>query len=107
MGAKARLARLEAAGGIKALLSPSPSGAAAASSAPAFSPGQFNHGASSSGGSRLSGEEVVSQGGGLNAGEYSLMGGMPGGLPVFLVMPESLVDMCCGAVAGEGSSSAL
>jgi len=105
LGAKERLARLDAAGGFKALLSPPASLSTA--SAPGVLSGAVGSPAASSSldapppaVSRTSIELLVAQGGGVGSGEFSVAGGLSGGLPVFVVSPELLSDMCCGAVAG-------
>jgi hypothetical protein len=103
LGAKERLARLDAAGGIKSLLSPSSSGVPA----PTGSPGTGVLGVSAMTAaplpehSRLSVESLVaSGGGGVGSGEFSGAGGFSGGLSVFVATPELIEDMCLGAVAG-------
>jgi len=91
LGAKERLARLEAAGGIKSLLSPTSGLSPAAGSGtpvPAAPSGQ-----------RVSIERFVAGVGG-SSGESSLSGGFSAGLPVFVTSSESLSVMCRGAVAG-------
>jgi hypothetical protein len=108
LGARERLARLDAAGGaVKALLSPSPSGSgpsAMALSAPvaALSAGVASLPSARSlpSDSRVSIEQLVAGGGG-RSGEFSLAGGLSGGLlSVFVATPDLLDKMCLGAVAG-------
>jgi hypothetical protein len=102
LGAKERLACLDASGGFKALLSP-PAGAppAGLSGAAAGSPSaSVAMGGLPLGGLRTSIESLVAQGGGAGHGEFSVAGGLSGGLPVFVATPALIVDMCCGAVAG-------
>jgi len=107
LGAKERLARLDAAGGtFRSLLSPSSSGvgSTALGDGPPPAPSGLSRPAASSGlpsapGARFSVEHLVASGSGTS-GESVVSGGLSGGLLAFVVMPELLASLCCGAVAG-------
>ena len=98
LGAKERLARLEAAGGIKSLLSPPSASAPAVGSGSSASPPSATD--ASSPGQRVSIERLAAAGLG-GSGESFVAGGFSGSLlSIFVTSPESLESMCCGAVAG-------
>jgi len=97
LGAKERLVRLEASAGgtIRSrLLSPSsapaPSVASALVGSVADAPGPV-------GADTVSLVDVLDVG---VPGEYPLSRGVAGGLPVFVMMPDLMSSMCCGAVGG-------
>jgi len=96
LGAKERIARLDAAGGaFHSLLSPPPLSAAAVASgsdslpAPPLAPG-----------GRLSVEQLVPSGAGVSGESFVSGGPSSGGLLVFVVTPELHASLCCGSVAG-------
>jgi len=97
LGAKERLARLDAAGGIKSFLSPGSAAAPAVGLVSSVLPPPAM--GTSPPGQPVSIERLVASGGG-GSGEFLIAGGLSGGLPVFVTSPESLELMCCGAVAG-------
>jgi hypothetical protein len=88
--AKERLARLDSVGGaLRArLLSPVPE-VASGSAATLPAGGSLGLGFGVSAGSEVG-----------VSGEFLLSGGISGGLTAFVVTPESLDTLCCGAVAG-------
>lgn len=101
LGARERLARLDAAGGaIKAFLSPAASGTAAPTVSSSSAIGSSTSpSAAAPEGSRLSVEQLLTGGGG-RSDEFILAGGSTGGLSVFVTTPDLLDTMCLGAVSG-------
>jgi hypothetical protein len=92
LGAKERLARLEAGGTcLPTFLSPSQGFGISGGSSPPSSPSL-----------RGLGSEVADALVGGVSGEFSLSGGVAGGLSVFIMTPDLCADLCCGAVAGGG-----
>jgi hypothetical protein len=98
LGAKERLACIEASAGgaLRArLLSPSASGAPA--SAAGISAVSFS---SALGGGVAGAAVSVPDGDHGVSGEFLLSGGVAGGLPAFVMTPDLIAKLCCGAVAG-------
>jgi hypothetical protein len=97
LGARERIARLDAAGGaVRALLSPAPSGAAASGAAALTSSPSV-----ASGTPRMSVELLLASGSGRTGeSDVVLLGGSTGGLSVFVLLPDQADKMCLGAVAG-------
>jgi len=97
LGARKRIARLDAAGGaVRALLSPAPSSAAASGAAALTSSPSV-----ASGTPRMSVELLLASGSGRTGeSDVVLPGGSTGGLSVFVLLPDQADKMCLGAVAG-------
>jgi hypothetical protein len=104
LGAKEHLARLDAsAGGTFQARLQSPLAAAGAAVPPPAVGAAVTFVSPSVGG--VAGLASVGLEGGADvAGEYFLSGGVPSGLTAFIMTPELISSLCCGAVAGGSSS---